>query len=71
VSGYLGKVQGVYDGFEGESDDKVLERIKGKDGPGALTSKPLDGNALLAMKGLFGDIAVGVFFFFFLFLFFF
>jgi len=69
VSGYLGKFQGVYDGFEGESDDKVLEKIK-KDGPGTLTPKPLDGDALLAMKGLFGEIAVGVlssssFFFFF------
>ena len=54
---YLGQVQGVYDGFEGESDEKVLEKIK-KEGAGSLKPKALDGEALVTMKGPFGDTAV-------------
>jgi len=70
MSGYFGKAQkllshvrGVYDGFEGESDEKVLKKIK-QSSARTPKPKPLDGEALIAMKGLFGNTAVSSFFFF-------
>ena len=70
MSGYFGEAQkllshvrGVYDGFEGESDEKVLKKIK-QSSARTPKPKPLDGEALIAMKGLFGNTAVSSFFFF-------
>jgi hypothetical protein len=58
AQGYLGNIKGLYDGISGEqSDEEVLDKIK-KEGPGSFKPKPLDGEALVAMKKLFGDTAV-------------